>query len=138
MFGTPFMDTRNLAFRARAEFLYAAYHVRMGDFLTFDAVRTAAQCVGRAIRGKTDYAMMVFADSRYVRFGVRGKLPAWILSFLSRPRIGLTTESVAALARDFYRRMGQPFSQEEQLGTSLWSLEDIERNKDTIITQGIY
>ena len=138
MFGTPFMDTRNYAFRARTEYLYAAYHIKMGDFLTFDAVRAAAQCVGRTIRGKTDYALMVFADSRYVRAGVRGKLPAWILSFLTRPRIGLTTESVASLARDFYRRMGQPFSQEEQLGTSLWTLEDIERNKDSIVSQGIY
>lgn len=138
MFGTPFMDTRNLVFTARTEYLYAAYHIRMGDFLTFDAVRAAAQCVGRTIRGKTDYAMMVFADSRYVRSPVRGKLPAWISSFLTRARIGLSTESVETLARTFYREMGQPFSQEEQLGTSLWTVDDIARNKDALAKQGIY
>jgi len=32
------------------------------DFLTFDAMRHAAQCVGRALRGKTDYGLMIFAD----------------------------------------------------------------------------
>jgi Rad3-related DNA helicase len=35
------------------------------DYLTFDAVRHAAQCAGRVIRSKSDYAVMVFADSRY-------------------------------------------------------------------------
>jgi len=39
--------------------------IRENDFLTFDAMRHAAQCVGRAIRGKTDYGIMVFADKVY-------------------------------------------------------------------------
>ena len=36
--------------------------MREGDFLTFDAMRQAAQCVGRVIRGKSDYGIMIFAD----------------------------------------------------------------------------
>jgi Rad3-related DNA helicase len=36
--------------------------IRENDFLTFDAMRHAAQCVGRVIRGKTDYGIMIFAD----------------------------------------------------------------------------
>lgn len=36
--------------------------IREDDFLTFDALRHAAQCVGRAIRGKMDYGIMIFAD----------------------------------------------------------------------------
>lgn len=39
-----------------------SFQIRENDFLTFDAMRHAAQCVGRAIRGKTDYGIMVFAD----------------------------------------------------------------------------
>jgi DNA excision repair protein ERCC-2 len=35
---------------------------RENDFLTFDAMRHAAQCAGRGLRGKTDYGLMVFAD----------------------------------------------------------------------------
>jgi hypothetical protein len=40
--------------------------IRENDFLTFDAMRHAAQCVGRAIRGKTDYGIMIFADKVHI------------------------------------------------------------------------
>ena len=42
--------------------------------------RQAAQCVGRVIRSKADYGLMVFADKRYQRHDKRDKLPgAWAL-----------------------------------------------------------
>lgn len=44
------------------EFLRDNLMIRENDFLTFDAMRHAAQCVGRVLRGKTDYGLMVFAD----------------------------------------------------------------------------
>jgi len=44
------------------EFLRENYRIRENDFLTFDAMRHAAQCVGRVLRGKTDYGLMIFAD----------------------------------------------------------------------------
>lgn len=56
--------------QARLEYLRDQFQIRENDFLTFDAMRHAAQCVGRAIRGKTDYGLMVFAD----KVGVRGPL----------------------------------------------------------------
>lgn len=51
-----------LSRQARLEYLRDQFQIRENDFLTFDAMRHAAQCVGRAIRGKTDYGLMVFAD----------------------------------------------------------------------------
>lgn len=48
--------------QARLEYLRDNHHIRENDFLTFDAMRHAAQCVGRVLRGKTDYGLMVFAD----------------------------------------------------------------------------
>lgn len=48
--------------QARLEYLRDQFQIRENDFLTFDAMRHAAQCVGRAIRGKTDYGLMIFAD----------------------------------------------------------------------------
>lgn len=82
--------------RARLEFLKDKYGIREGDFLTFDAMRTAAQCVGRVIRGlsfanlciylsagKTDYGIMILADKRYNRVDKRAKLPPWILFVLT-------------------------------------------------------
>lgn len=38
------------------------FYCRENDFLTFDAMRHTAQCMGRAIRGKMDYGLMIFAD----------------------------------------------------------------------------
>lgn len=48
--------------RARLEYLRDAYRIRESEFLGFDAMRNAAQCVGRVLRGKTDWGLMVFAD----------------------------------------------------------------------------
>jgi len=47
--------------------IHILLQIRENDFLTFDAMRHAAQCVGRAIRGKTDYGVMVFADKVNLR-----------------------------------------------------------------------
>jgi DNA excision repair protein ERCC-2 len=38
------------------------FRVKENDFLNFDAMRHAAQCVGRVIRGKNDYGLMIFSD----------------------------------------------------------------------------
>lgn len=48
--------------QARLEYLRDQFQIKENDFLTFDAMRHAAQCVGRALRGKTDYGIMAFAD----------------------------------------------------------------------------
>jgi hypothetical protein len=48
--------------KARLEFLRDSHRIKESDYLTFDAMRHAAQCVGRVLRGKTDWGLMVFAD----------------------------------------------------------------------------
>lgn len=59
MFGVPYVYTQSRVLKARLDFLRDQFQIRENDFLTFDALRHAAQCVGRAIRGKTDYGIMV-------------------------------------------------------------------------------
>jgi Helicase C-terminal domain len=54
--------------------LHSCRQIREADFLNFDALRQAAQCVGRVIRSKTDYGLMVLADSRYNRHDKRSKV----------------------------------------------------------------
>jgi DNA excision repair protein ERCC-2 len=44
------------------EYLREKFQIRENEFLSFDAMRNSAQCVGRIIRGKTDYGIMIFAD----------------------------------------------------------------------------
>ena len=75
MFGVPFQYTLSHVLRARLEYLQTHYQIREQDFLNFDALRQASQCVGRVIRSKTDYGLMIFADSRYNRHDKRSKLP---------------------------------------------------------------
>lgn len=75
MFGIPYVFTQSRVLRARLEFLRDQFQIKENDFLTFDAMRHAAQCVGRALRGKTDYGVMVFADKRFSRHDKKSKLP---------------------------------------------------------------
>jgi hypothetical protein len=49
--------------RARLEYLAETFQIRENDYLAFDAVRQAAQCVGRVIRSKADYGMMARTPS---------------------------------------------------------------------------
>jgi len=58
--GMPYVYTQCRILKARMEYLCSQYQISEGDFLTFDAMRHTAQCVGRAIRGKMDYGIMVF------------------------------------------------------------------------------
>ncbi|GJV65033.1 ATP-dependent helicase [Tanacetum coccineum] len=49
---------------ARLEYLRETFQIKEGEFLTFDALRQAAQCVGHVIRSKADNGMLIFADKR--------------------------------------------------------------------------
>jgi DNA excision repair protein ERCC-2 len=51
MIGIPYVYTLSSILRARLDFLREMYDIKENDFLTFDAMRHAAQCVGRALRG---------------------------------------------------------------------------------------
>lgn len=62
MLGIPYVYTESKVLRARLEFLRDQYNIKEQDFLTFDAMRHTAQCMGRVLRGKTDYGLMIFAD----------------------------------------------------------------------------
>ena len=66
MFGIPYQYTLSRILRARLEYLKDNFQIKESDYLAFDAIRQAAQCVGRVIRSKADYGLMVFADKRYV------------------------------------------------------------------------
>nr|KAF6406694.1 ERCC excision repair 2, TFIIH core complex helicase subunit [Molossus molossus] len=126
MFGVPYVYTQSRILKARLEYLRDQFQIREKDFLTFDAMRHAAQCVGRAIRGKTDYGLMVFADKRYAGADKRGKLPRWIQEHLTDANLNLTVDEGVQVAKYFLRQMAQPFHREDQLGLSLLSLEQLE------------
>ena len=53
------MPQAGVGCRARLEYLRETFQIKESDYLAFDAVRQSAQCVGRVIRSKADYGMMV-------------------------------------------------------------------------------
>jgi len=108
LMGVPYQYTLSYVLRERLEYLRAKFQIRPEDFLTFDALRQAAQCVGRVIRSKNDYGVMVFADSRYNRHDKRSKLPKWIQQFLPPANLNASTGSAVDMVRGFLRDMAQP------------------------------
>ncbi|CAG5118386.1 unnamed protein product, partial [Candidula unifasciata] len=126
MFGVPYVYTQSRILKARLEYLRDQYQIRENDFLTFDAMRHAAQCVGRALRGKTDYGILIFADKRFSRADKRGKIPRWIQEHLTDNLCNLSIDEAVQVAKRFLRQMAQPFSQKDQLGLSLLTLEQLQ------------
>lgn len=125
MFGIPYQYTLSRILRARLEYLKNTFQVKESDYLAFDAIRQAAQCVGRVIRSKADYGLMVFADKRYQRGDKRDKLPRWITTNLKDTNLNLSTDMLVSIAREFMREMAQPI-ESDNVGKSLLSLETLE------------
>ena len=109
MMGVPYQYTLARPLRARLSYLREAFQIREADFLSFDAIRQAAQCMGRVIRSKADYGLMVLADKRYNSTDKRGKLPKWIISQLRDEHLNLSTDMALVAARKYMRSMAQPF-----------------------------
>jgi len=124
LFGVPFQYTLSHVLRARLEYLQTHYQIREQDFLNFDALRQAAQCVGRVIRSKTDYGLMIFADSRYNRYDKRSKLPKWILQFLNDSYLNLSIDTAISHVKFFLKHMSQPVDQ-AALQSVLLTVEEV-------------
>ncbi|BEI83433.1 hypothetical protein CcaverHIS002_0400370 [Cutaneotrichosporon cavernicola] len=106
----PYQYTESRILKARLEFLRDNHRIRENDYLTFDAMRHAAQCVGRVLRGKTDWGLMIFADRRFARQDKRSKLPRWINQYITDAHSNLSTDMAVT-------------------GISLWTVEDIEERQ---------
>ncbi|KAK9461549.1 uncharacterized protein V1516DRAFT_672329 [Lipomyces oligophaga] len=125
MIGVPFQYTESRILKARLEFMRENYHIRENDFLSFDAMRHGAQCLGRVLRGKDDYGIMVLADKRFSR--KRSQLPKWINQAIMDADVNLSTDMAIAAAKKFLRTMAQPSNPKDQEGISVWSLSDLLR-----------
>ncbi|WFD30076.1 DNA helicase [Malassezia sp. CBS 17886] len=128
MFGVPYQYTESRILKARLEFLRDNFRIKENDFLTFDAMRHAAQCVGRVLRGKSDYGLMIFADKRFARADKRSKLPKWIAQYIQTVFSNLSMDMAIVESKRFLRAMGQPYP-EDKNGISLWGVEDIEHRQ---------
>ena len=134
LFGVPYQYTKSHVLQARLEFMRTNYHIKENDFLTFDAMRQAAQCVGRVIRSKTDYGIVILADARFNRNDKRSKFPPWITQFLNETSsLNLSTDIAVEQIKSFLRELGQPIDQ-SMLRTILISEEQLRTRTASIAT----
>ena len=133
--GVPFQYTESRILKARLEFLRETYRIKENDFLSFDAMRHAAQCLGRVLRGKDDYGIMVLADRRFQK--KRTQLPKWINQALFEADVNLSTDMAVSNARRFLRTMAQPFHAKDQEGISTWGYDDLMQHKEKLETETI-
>lgn len=133
--GVPYQYTESRILKARLEFLRETYRIKEADFLSFDAMRHAAQCLGRVIRGKDDYGIMVLADKRFNK--KQTQLPKWIQQGLEPKYTKLSIDQAVGSAKHFLREMSTPWNRNEADGHSSWSLEDLEAHQKKMELTGI-
>lgn len=113
--GVPFQYTESRILKARLEFLRENYRIRENDFLSFDAMRHAAQCLGRVLRGKDDYGIMVLADRRFQKR--RSQLPKWIAQAMGDADMNQSVDMAVSAAKRFLRMLAQPYEHDDRDGT---------------------
>jgi DNA excision repair protein ERCC-2 len=133
--GVPYQYTESRILKARLEFLRETYRIKEADFLSFDAMRHAAQCLGRVIRGKDDYGIMVLADKRFNK--KQTQLPKWIQQGLDAKATKLSIDQAVGSGKQFLKEMSVPWSRAEQEGHSSWSLEELEAHQKKKEIHGI-
>lgn len=114
LFGIPYQYTKSVVLQQRLEYLRRQFDIKDSDFLTFDAIRSAAQCLGRVLRSKQDWGIMVLADRRYNNESKSSKLPPWIRSFLTTENSNLSIDEAVSKMREFLRTIAQPLEERKR------------------------
>eukprot|EP00605_Chrysophyceae_sp_TOSAG23-4_P001829 GSChrysophyteH1.ASY1.ANO1.2019.1 assembled CDS len=151
LFGIPIQYTQSHVLRARMAFMLEKYQIREQDFLVFDALRQAAQCVGRVIRSKEDYGVVILADYRYNKQDKRSKLPQWVQQFMRESSLNCSTDTAIDYVKSFLKAMGQPvdrqalqnivLTQEQVIenahNVSALALQQAEKEKEAQVALGL-
>lgn len=81
--------------------------------------------MGRVIRSKTDYGLMILADQRYSKADKRSKLPNWIRKYIKDTHLNMSTDMCVSQAKEFLSKVSRKEPWQDQVGTILLSLADI-------------
>lgn len=106
--GIPFMYSESVRLKERLRYIKQEYGIREYDFLVFDAMRHAAQCLGRVLRNKNDYGLMIMADSRFGAKNKFTKMPKWIQDRMEPGNSGLSVDMTISIAKSYFKEMAQP------------------------------
>jgi hypothetical protein len=125
LFGIPYQYTLSHVLKARLNFMREKHFIKDNDYLTFDALRQSSQCIGRIIRSKVDYGIVILADIRYNRSDKKSKFPPWITQFLKETSLNISTDIAIEQIKQFLKQVGQPI-EEEALKSILYDEKQIE------------
>ena len=128
--GMPFTNTMARNTQVRLRWMRETENINESDWLQFDACRHASQCLGRAIRGKDDYAMLVMADKRFSRNDRLKKMPSWLTSRIEPSMKDMSIDECTREARVHMKSMGIDEEEVKTMGfgVSLLSQEQIAKD----------
>ena len=133
MIGTPYLQARPIEIERRLNYLMEKKKIGIDEFLLYDMMKTANQCVGRCMRGKKDYSVIIYADKRfkYTDQKIKNCVPKWIESAIQSTHIDLPADQCISIAKDFLMKMSYSSSSEflnqKMIGKQLLSNEDIKK-----------
>ncbi|ELP88051.1 DNA repair helicase rad3/xp-D, putative [Entamoeba invadens IP1] len=129
--GAPYQQTSPIPIQERLNYLDKKKVIAKEDYFVFDAMRAANQCVGRCLRGKMDYAVVIYADKRY-KFNdakILNTMPQWIIDALMKQNADLSADQSVVIAKDFLMKMSFSFDSdfplEDMVGKTLWTEKDV-------------
>ncbi|KAB1203219.1 DNA repair helicase UVH6 [Morella rubra] len=76
--------------------------------------------------------------SKYSRHDKRSKLPGWILSHLREAHLNLSTDMALHIAREFLKKMAQPYDKAGGSSKTLLSQEDVEKLSEGSLNEMLY
>eukprot|EP01028_Stygiella_incarcerata_P011851 TRINITY_DN694_c0_g1_i1.p1 TRINITY_DN694_c0_g1~~TRINITY_DN694_c0_g1_i1.p1 ORF type:complete len:827 (-),score=217.16 TRINITY_DN694_c0_g1_i1:74-2554(-) len=131
MIGIPYVNTESHIVQARSEFFERETDLKIkpNEFWVFDALRQASQCIGRVLRNKLDYGIMILADHRYNRRAARSKIPKWIRGKMREEHLKMSTNSAIFECKRFLSKMATPASHDLHIGETLWDVRHVEEYK---------
>lgn len=125
MLGIPYMYTESIRLKERLKYMKQEYGIKEYDFLIFDAMRHAAQCLGRVLRNKKDYGLMIMADQRFAMQNKISKLPKWIQERIEKGNTNLSIDMAMVIAKSFFKEMAQQIAND---GTTLLNEQQIQQH----------
>lgn len=107
MMGIPYQDIQSKKLQAKMEYLNEQYEIQKNDYLLFDALRQTFYCVGRIFRSKFDYALMVFADTRYAQSEIFCKFSPWIKEQMGNINLNIGIDRAVSITKHFFKEVAQ-------------------------------
>ncbi|KAJ5066044.1 general transcription and DNA repair factor iih helicase subunit xpd [Anaeramoeba ignava] len=129
LFGVPYADTQSVHVKDKLEYLGDFYQIKEVDYLNFDAMRNVSHFLSNIVSRKNDYGFVIFADKRFNRKDKLDLLPVWFSPFLSENFLNLSTDHCKQYSLQFFREMSVQITQVEQIGKSILSQSNLEKQK---------